>query len=114
VMISSLIVLCIFVNILVIIGGSGGRWRRSLLLPWLIVYGFIIMGAIAAHQWFTTLCWVEEKIYGLVCLITGFVGLWQLKPLRNQNSSLLEIHLGSKDFKKKAFRPFNTNFYTFL
>ncbi|XP_040564578.1 uncharacterized protein [Lepeophtheirus salmonis] len=80
VMISSSIVLCIFVNILVIFGGSGGRWRRALLLPWLIVYGFIIMGAIGAHQWFTTLCWVEEKVYGLVCLITGFLGLvlWTL------------------------------------
>jgi hypothetical protein len=25
--------------------------------------------AIVAHQWLTTLCWVEEKIYGLISLV---------------------------------------------
>ena len=26
-----------------------------------------------AHQWLTTLCWVEEKIYGLIALGVGFI-----------------------------------------
>ena len=52
-------------------------------MPWLIYYGIGILIAIAAHQWLTTLCWVEEKIYGkyisaYVCLlfITNFTYLF--------------------------------------
>jgi hypothetical protein len=97
---AGLIVLAILVNILVILGGSGGRWRRGLLLPWLLFYGFGIVGCFVTHIYFTSLCWREEKveisifcyfnihlltldyfqIIGLVCHLTGFVFLvlWSL------------------------------------
>ena len=59
-------------------GGSGAPWRRALLVPWLLFHGIVIIAAIALHQWFTTLCWVEEKIYGLVSLVmgAGLLVLW--------------------------------------
>jgi hypothetical protein len=93
---AGLIVLAILVNILLILGGSGGRWRRGLLLPWLLFYGFLIVGCFSTHIYLTSLCWREEKvdqslniqflapeyfqILGLVCLVTGFVFLvlWSL------------------------------------
>lgn len=80
VVVSSLIIVAIVANLLVIVGCSGNRWRRVLLLPWLILYGLGVLVAIVAHQWLTTLCWVEEKIYGLVALAIGFVTLviWTL------------------------------------
>ena len=56
------IVLAIMVNILVILGGSGGRWRRGLLLPWLLFYGFVTVGCLVTHLYFTSLCWREEKV----------------------------------------------------
>ena len=59
---AGLIVLAILVNILMILGGSGGRWRRGLLLPWLIFYGFGIVGCFVTHIYFTSLCWREEKM----------------------------------------------------
>ena len=33
------IVLAVMVNILLVLGGNGGRARRALLLPWLLTYG---------------------------------------------------------------------------
>ena len=59
---AGLIVLAIMVNILVILGGSGGRWRRGLLLPWLLFYGFVTVGCLVTHLYFTSLCWREEKV----------------------------------------------------
>ena len=59
---AGLIVLAIMVNILVILGGSGGRWRRGLLLPWLLLYGFVTVGCLVTHLYFTSLCWREEKV----------------------------------------------------
>ena len=37
-----------------------------------IYYGIGILIALGAHQWLTTLCWVEEKLYGLIALGIGF------------------------------------------
>ena len=57
------------------------RWRRVVLLtPWLIFYGVGILVAIVSHQWFTTDCWVEEKVYGIISLALGFVTMivWTL------------------------------------
>ena len=78
--IATSITISIVANLLVIVGCSGGRWRRVFLLPWLIIYGFGIILAFVAHQWLTTLCWVEEKIYGVVSLVLGFLTLmvWTL------------------------------------
>ena len=59
---AGLIVLGIMVNILVILGGGGGRWRRGLLLPWLLFYGFVTVGCLVTHLYFTSLCWREEKV----------------------------------------------------
>jgi len=78
--ISSCIIVAIVCNLMVIVGGSGKKWRRAFLLPWLIFYGLGVLVSIVAHQWLTTLCWVEEKIYGLISLVIGFVTLvvWTL------------------------------------
>ena len=64
IVVSAIILAAIVVNLLVFFGSTGERWRRVFLMPWLIYYGIGILIAIAAHQWLTTLCWVEEKIYG--------------------------------------------------
>ena len=72
-MVSIIITAAIIVNMLIFIGSTGDRWRRVFLMPWLIYYGIGILIAIGAHQWLTTLCWVEEKIYGLIALGIGFV-----------------------------------------
>jgi len=74
------IVLAIFCNILVILGGSGKRWRRTLLLPWLLFYGSCVIICILTHLYFTSLCWREEKIIGMVSLGVGliFLVLWSL------------------------------------
>ena len=69
------ILTAITVNLLAIFGTFGSRWRRILVLPWLVFYGIGVLIAIASHQWLTTLCWVEEKIYGLVALCIGFITL---------------------------------------
>lgn len=69
--ISSFIISGIVINLLLIMGGSGSKWRRSLLVPWLIFYGLVVLLCLGVHQWFTTLCWVEEKIYGLISLVVG-------------------------------------------
>jgi len=77
---AGLIVVGILLNILLILGGSGGRWRRGLLLPWLLFYGVGIVCCLVAHIYYTSLCWREEKIIGLLCLGTGFIFLvlWSL------------------------------------
>jgi len=72
IVVSAIILAAIVVNLLVFFGSTGERWRRVFLMPWLIYYGIGILIAIAAHQWLTTLCWVEEKIYGLIALGIGF------------------------------------------
>lgn len=77
---AGLIVLAIMANILVILGASGGRWRRALLLPWLLLYGAGIVAAYSGHLYLTSLCWREEKLTGSVCLLLGFLAtvLWSL------------------------------------
>ena len=70
--VSTIIMAAIAVNLLVFFGSTGERWRRVFLMPWLIYYGIGILIAIGAHQWLTTLCWVEEKLYGLIALGIGF------------------------------------------
>jgi len=72
---AGVIVLAIMVNILVILGGSGGRWRRALLLPWLLFYGAGIVSALTLHLYFTSLCWREEKFIGMLCLGLAFLFL---------------------------------------
>lgn len=72
---AGLIVLAIMVNILVILGGSGGRWRRALLLPWLLLYGAGSICTLCAHIYFTSLCWREEKLLGMFCLGVSFLCL---------------------------------------
>ena len=66
-------------------------------MPWLLFYGFGIVGCLVAHLYYTSLCWREEKvggqydtriennsrifqIIGLVCLCMGFLFLvlWSL------------------------------------
>merc|ERR1712051_332298 len=70
--VSTIIMAAIAVNLLVFFGSTGERWRRVFLMPWLIYHGIGILIAIGAHQWLTTLCWVEEKLYGLIALGIGF------------------------------------------
>ena len=60
-----LIILAILLNILVILGRRGGRWRRGLLLPWMIFYGFTIIS-----------CFVKIK-YSFTSFDTGlFLAYW--------------------------------------
>eukprot|EP00095_Tigriopus_kingsejongensis_P011415 maker-scaffold993_size72668-snap-gene-0.15 protein:Tk11415 transcript:maker-scaffold993_size72668-snap-gene-0.15-mRNA-1 annotation:"c-5 sterol desaturase erg3" len=78
--VSSFIISSIVINLMLIAGGSGSKWRRCLLVPWLIFYGLLVLLCLGVHQWFTTLCWVEEKIYGLISLVFGILllCLWTL------------------------------------
>lgn len=78
--VSSFIISSIAINLMLIAGGSGSKWRRCLLVPWLIFYGLLVLFCLGTHQWFTTLCWVEEKIYGLISLCFGIIllCLWTL------------------------------------
>jgi len=69
------IVLSIFVNILMILGCSGRKWRRVMVLPWLLFYGAGIVCCIWTHLYYTSKCWREEKMIGLGCLGLGFVFL---------------------------------------
>jgi len=68
-------VLSILVNILLILGGSGSKWRRSLAIPWLLFYGVGIIICLVAHAVFSSKCFIEEKIVGMVSLGIGFVFL---------------------------------------
>lgn len=79
-MMGATIVVSILVNILLILGCSGRRWRRALVLPWLLFYGGGIVTCIWSHLYYTSLCWREEKMIGLGCLGLGFVFLviWSL------------------------------------
>lgn len=75
------IIIGIATNIFAVVGCCVTRWRRVLLLtPWLIFYGVGILVGIVSHQWFTTDCWVEEKVYGIISLALGFVTMiiWTL------------------------------------
>jgi len=75
------IIIGIVTNIFAVVGCCVTRWRRVVLLtPWLVFYGVGILVAIVCHQWFTTDCWVEEKVYGIVSLGLGFVTMivWTL------------------------------------
>ena len=74
------IVLSILVNIMLILGGkihhslpspltpppppsgTGSKWRRTLTIPWLVLYGAGIIIALATHLYFTSQCWREEKV----------------------------------------------------
>lgn len=82
IVVSAIILAAIVVNLLVFFGSTGERWRRVFLMPWLIYYGIGILIAIAAHQWLTTLCWVEEKIYGKYIHIYYFASV-SLQPMSN-------------------------------
>lgn len=73
IVVTIMILTAIAVNLMIFVGSTGDRWRRVFLMPWLIYYGLGILIAIGAHQWLTTLCWVEEKIYGLIALGIGFL-----------------------------------------
>jgi len=77
---AGLIVLAVMVNILLILGGSGKKWRRALLLPWLLFYGAGIIFCLLLHLYYTSTCWREEKIIGMSCLGAGFLFLviWSL------------------------------------
>merc|ERR1712018_320420 len=74
------IVLAILVNVLLVLGGSGGRWRRILLLPWLLLYGAGIIVLLWSHLYLSSLCWKREKIFGALALAVGFFFLviWAL------------------------------------
>jgi len=74
------IVLSILVNILLILGGTGSRWRRTLTIPWLVFYGAGIIISLSTHLHFTSKCWREEKLIGLACLCLSFIFLiiWTL------------------------------------
>ena len=50
------------VNILLVLGCSGKRWRRLLVLPWLLFYGAGVVICIWTHLYYTSLCWREEKV----------------------------------------------------
>ena len=50
------------VNILLVLGCSGKRWRRLLVLPWLLFYGAGAVICIWTHLYYTSLCWREEKV----------------------------------------------------
>ena len=47
-----------------LLGAAGGRWRRVLVLPWLLFYGAAVVCCLLAHLYFTSLCWREEKVGG--------------------------------------------------
>lgn len=69
-------VVTIATNLLSVIGTGGAKWRRGFMVPWLILYGFVIIFLVGVHQWFTTLCWIEEKVYGMTITrlaLFGFV-----------------------------------------
>lgn len=74
------IVVSVLVNILLILGCKGTRWRRIMVLPWLLFYGAGIVTCIWSHLYYTSLCWREEKMIGLGCLGLGFIFLviWSL------------------------------------
>jgi len=81
------IVLSIFVNILLILGGTGSKWRRSLVIPWLLFYGSGIIICLYTHLFFTSKCWaqhttfwLQDKIIGMLCLGLCFIFLifWTL------------------------------------
>ena len=50
------------VNILLVLGCSGKRWRRLLVVPWLLCYGAGVVICIWTHLYYTSLCWREEKV----------------------------------------------------
>merc|ERR1719367_1146815 len=70
----------ILVNILLILGCSGRKWRRLLVLPWLLFYGGGVITCLWLHLYYTSHCWRTEKMTGLACLGLGFVFLviWSL------------------------------------
>ena len=90
------IVLSILVNIMLILGGNnmtglphtttispsgtGSKWRRTLTIPWLVLYGAGIIICLAIHLHFTSKCWREEKFIGLLCLCLSFlfIILWTM------------------------------------
>jgi len=74
------IAISILVNILLILGCSGRKWRRLLVLPWLMFYGGGVISCLWLHLYYTSHCWRTEKMTGLACLSVGFVFLviWSL------------------------------------
>ena len=54
------------VNLFAIIGSAGAKWRRGLMVPWLILYGFIVIILVGMYEWCTADCYFEHKGYGEV------------------------------------------------
>ena len=63
------IVVSVLVNILLILGCKGTRWRRIMVLPWLLFYGAGIVTCIWSHLYYTSLCWREEKVVSIRVII---------------------------------------------
>ena len=57
------------VNLFAIIGASGAKWRRGFMVPWLILYGFMVIILVGMYEWFTSDCYFEHKGYGEVIKI---------------------------------------------
>ena len=51
-------------NLFAIIGASGAKWRRGFMVPWLILYGFMVIILVGMYEWFTSDCYFEHKGYG--------------------------------------------------
>ena len=63
----------IVVNLFAIIGASGAKWRRGFMVPWLILYGFMVIILVGMYEWFTSDCYFEHKGYGEVIKICKVV-----------------------------------------
>ena len=92
-------VISIIVNILLILGCSGKKWRRALAMPWLIFYGTGVVTCIWSHLYYTSLCWREEKMIGLACLAIGFIFLiiWSLGKILLDIKTLSQLYYSSLD-----------------
>lgn len=79
----------IVVNLLAIIGASGAKWRRGFMVPWLILYGFMVIILVGMYEWFTSDCYFEHKGYGMVALGfgTGILAIWTCVWLNASDAS---------------------------
>jgi len=79
----------IVVNLFAIIGASGAKWRRGFMVPWLILYGFMVIILVGMYEWFTSDCYFEHKGYGMVALGfgTGILAIWTCVWLNASDAS---------------------------
>ena len=70
------------VNLFAIIGASGAKWRRGFMVPWLILYGFMVIILVGMYEWFTSDCYFEHKGYGEK-LIKSCVSKYRRKVIRS-------------------------------